>query len=92
MKMLKKKNKKQEVVKVELATDTIENALRALALAINRFGGCLHDLKPLNYYYDDDWGFKGSQVWGEKREEKILSYCTKCGQVFVVDKKDNKDL
>ena len=44
------------------------------------------------YYYDDDWGFKGSQVWGEKKEEKILSYCTKCGQVFVVDKKDNKDL
>ena len=90
MKLLKKE--KQKTVKVELATDTIENALRALALAINRFGGCPHNLKPLNYYYDDDWGFKGSQVWGEKREEKILSYCTKCGQVFVVDKKDNKDL
>ena len=37
MKMLKKKNKKQEVVKVEPATDAMENALRILALTIAGF-------------------------------------------------------
>lgn len=49
-------------------------------------GKCKHELSELKYYYDDDWGNKGSVVWDEEWKEKILCYCKKCGQVFVRDK------
>lgn len=42
---------------------------------------------PLIYYYDDDWGFKGSQVWYKdsegKQHEGELNICLSCGMVFV---------
>ena len=51
---------------------------------------CDHKTKvPLDYYYDDDWGFKGNQVWfndpnkGGQRREGQLRMCVDCGQVFV---------
>lgn len=51
---------------------------------------CDHKTKvPLDYYYDDDWGFKGDQVWyndpnqGGQRIEGRLRMCIDCGQVFV---------
>ena len=51
---------------------------------------CEHKTKvPLKYYYDDDWGFKGDQVWykdpnqGGQRIEGRLRMCLDCGQVFV---------
>ena len=51
---------------------------------------CDHKIKvPLDYYYDDDWGFKGNQVWfndpnkGGQRREGQLRMCIDCGQVFV---------
>lgn len=47
---------------------------------------CDHDLEELKYYYDDDWGFKGSIAWDEQGKEKTLYYCKKCGQVFVKDR------
>ena len=51
---------------------------------------CEHKIKvPLKYYYDDDWGFKGDQVWysdpnqrGPYKEGR-LCVCIDCGQVFV---------
>ena len=55
---------------------------------------CEHKTKvPLDYYYDDDWGSKGSKVWyndpnqGGKRIEGGLKVCVDCGQVFVVPSK-----
>ena len=55
---------------------------------------CDHKIKvPLDYYYDDDWGFKGDQVWykdpnqGGKRIEGRLKVCVDCGQVFAVPPK-----
>ena len=50
-------------------------------------GKCKHELSELKYYYDDDWGNKGSVVWNKEWEEKTLCYCKKCGQVFVGDKR-----
>ena len=51
---------------------------------------CDHKTKvPLKYYYDDDWGFKGDQVWyndpnqGNQCVEGQLRVCIDCGQVFV---------
>ena len=47
---------------------------------------CEHKTKvPLDYYYDDDWGFKGNQVWfndpnkGGRRREGQLRMCSICG-------------
>ena len=55
---------------------------------------CEHKTKvPLDYYYDDDWGFKGNQVQfndpnkGGQRREGQLRMCIDCGQVFVVPSK-----
>ena len=52
---------------------------------------CDHKTKvPLDYYYDDDWGHKGNQVWyndpnqGGERKEGRLCMCIDCGQAFVV--------
>ena len=51
---------------------------------------CNHKTKvPLKYYYDDDWDFKGDQVWykdpnhGGQCIEGRLRMCIDCGQVFV---------
>ena len=51
---------------------------------------CEHKIKvPLKYYYDDDWGFKGDQVWyrdpnqGGPYKEGRLCMCIDCKQVFV---------
>lgn len=41
---------------------------------------------PLQYYYDDDWGVKGSKVWftaEEKYHTGELHVCLDCGAVFV---------
>ena len=47
---------------------------------------CDHKIKvPLSYYYDDDWGFKGDEVWyndpnkGGKRIDGRLKVCVDCG-------------
>lgn len=41
----------------------------------------------LNYYYDDDWGVKGSKVWFTGKEGNYvtgeLNICLDCGAVFV---------
>ena len=47
---------------------------------------CDHKIKvPLSYYYDDDLGFKGDEVWyndpnkGGKRIDGRLKVCVDCG-------------
>lgn len=41
-----------------------------------------HNLSPLNYYYDDDWGHRGNKAWGSKGQNLRLYYCKKCRQVL----------
>ena len=53
-------------------------------------GKCKHDLEELKYYYDDDWGVRGSIAWGKQGKEKTFHYCKKCGQVFVKDREQIK--
>lgn len=50
---------------------------------------CGSSLRGLKYYYDDDWGVKGSNVFDESGHKDIgsLAYCPKCGTVKVIDKK-----
>ena len=53
---------------------------------------CNHELKRLFYTSDDDYGIQTCMVELEKKDEKrTLSYCEKCGQVFVMEiaEKDN---
>lgn len=53
-----------------------------------RSSACGHsNHTPLIYYYDDDWGHKGSEVWYKGSDGKIhegkLNVCLSCGMVFV---------
>lgn len=50
---------------------------------------CNADLTKLNYYYDDDWGYKGSKVWDNHNNEKELYHCPECGLVYAL--KNDKD-
>ena len=49
-------------------------------------GNCKHELEELYYFYDDDWGVKGSKAWGKQGSAKTFHYCKNCGQVFVRDR------
>lgn len=49
-------------------------------------GNCKHELEELYYYYDDDWGVKGSKAWDKQGAAKTFHHCKKCGQVFVKDR------
>ena len=45
---------------------------------------CNHELKRLYYTSDDDYDILTCKVSLERNEDKYtLSYCEKCGQVFV---------
>lgn len=48
--------------------------------------GCGSSLQGLKYYYDDDWGVKGSKVFDESGHKNIgnLVYCPNCGTVKVI--------
>ena len=47
---------------------------------------CNHELKRLFYTSDDDYGIQTCSVELEENDEKhTLSYCEKCGQVFVME-------
>ena len=43
-----------------------------------------HTTIELQYYYDDDWGHKGSKVWFADCEAKLY-VCLHCKTVFVDD-------
>ena len=49
---------------------------------------------PLMYYYDDEWGIRGSEVWYKgsdgKEHEGELNVCLSCGMVFV--KENDNDI
>lgn len=45
---------------------------------------CNTNLNRLNYYYDDDWGYKGNEVWDSQDNEKELFCCPKCGLVYAL--------
>ena len=51
---------------------------------------CGSSLRGLKYYYDDDWGVKGSKVFDESGHKNIgsLAYCPNCGTVKLIDKKE----
>lgn len=57
---------------------------------------CSHtkNTTPLIYYYDDDWGVKGSKVWYKGSDGEIhegqLTVCLSCGTVFV--KENDNDI
>jgi hypothetical protein len=42
------------------------------------------DVAPLDYYYDDDWGYKGNKVWFKGCEAR-LHVCLVCRTVFIDD-------
>lgn len=50
---------------------------------------CNVDLEETKYYYDDDWGHRGSKVWSFRREgtsrctERILYVCPQCGLMYA---------
>ena len=48
---------------------------------------CNHELKRLFYTSDDDYDIQTCRVELEKKagEKFTLSYCEKCGQVFVME-------
>lgn len=56
---------------------------------------CYHsNHTSLIYYYDDDWGVRGSKVWYKgsdgKQHEGQLNVCLSCGMVFV--KENDNDI
>lgn len=47
---------------------------------------CNHELKRLFYTSDDDYDIQTCRVELEEKDGKhTLSYCKKCGQVFVME-------
>ena len=44
---------------------------------------CSHEIAPCEYYYDDDWGFKGREIFEYGKTLGKLCYCKKCGALFV---------
>lgn len=44
---------------------------------------CNHELAPCEYYYDDDWGHIGREIFANKRRIGYLCCCKKCGALFV---------
>ena len=49
---------------------------------------CQHDrISPLKYYYDDDWGVRGTKVWYQENGEEYTAkwcMCLDCGMVFAI--------
>lgn len=41
----------------------LTEAILQLSNNLQNFGLCKHELKEIQYFYDDDWGYKGSMVW-----------------------------
>ena len=54
---------------------------------------CPHDrISPLKYYYDDDWGVRGTKVWyteNGKEHTAELCMCLDCGIVFTMPWEEN---
>lgn len=44
---------------------------------------CDHEFAPCEYYYDDGWGCKGRELFGNNGRVGYLRYCKKCGALFV---------
>ena len=57
-----------------------------MAEDLEQQGRCSHELEEINYFYDDDWGHRGSIAWDSHWKEKEFCYCKKCGQVFLRDR------
>ena len=53
------------------------------SVIIDNSNVCQHELAPCEYYYDDDWGFKGREIFAYKKPLGYLCYCKKCGALFV---------
>lgn len=68
----------------------LERIAEQLEVMNSNNGKCKHCLEELKYYYDDDWGVRGSIAWDKQGKEKTFHYCKKCGQVFVKDREQIK--
>lgn len=53
------------------------------AVIIDNSNVCQHELAPCEYYYDDDWGHKGREIFSNGKTLGYLCYCKKCGALFV---------
>lgn len=53
------------------------------SVIIDNSNVCQHELAPCEYYYDDDWGSKGREIFSYKKPLGYLCYCKKCGALFV---------
>ena len=55
---------------------------------------CKHDrrMSSLVYYYDDDWGSRGTKVWYNSNHREYrgeLCVCLDCGLVFVQPREED---
>ena len=66
-----------------LGVKKLTEAILQLSNNLQNFGLCKHELKEIQYFYDDDWGYKGSMVWDSNGKEKRLCACKKCGALFI---------
>lgn len=68
--------------------NVLENIVEQLEIMNSNSGKCKHELEELYYYYDDDWGVKGSKAWDKQGKAKTFYHCKKCGQVFIKDREE----
>ena len=53
----------------------LENIAKQLEIMNSNNGNCKHELEELYYYYDDDWGVKGSKAWDKQGAAKTFHHC-----------------
>ena len=70
-------------MKLIRSIQSLEKSITRLSKNLESRGGCSHELEEIRYYYDDDWGHRGSIAWDSNWKEKEFCYCKKCGQVFL---------
>ena len=72
------------------AITDLTKAITRLAKDLEQQGRCSHEIEEIKYFYDDDWGHRGSIAWDSHWNEKEFCYCKKCGQVFLRDRVERK--
>lgn len=71
------------IMKFIKSINELTKAILNLSKNLQGLGLCKHEFEEVRYFYDDDWGYKGSKVWDGKWKEKRLCACKKCGAVFI---------
>ena len=65
------------------AITNLAKAVTRLAKDLEQQGKCAHEIEKISYFYDDDWGNKGSIAWDSHENEKEFCYRKNCGQVLL---------